>query len=47
MTDFPKVTTVDTNNLHPGEIVHVDFAFYKFDFHTWIQFHAHCFLYKD
>ena len=29
MTTFPKVTTVDKNNLQPGELIHVDFAYYN------------------
>ena len=28
MTTLPKGTTVDTNNLQLGELIHVDFAFY-------------------
>ena len=27
MTYLPKVTTVDTNNLQPGELIHMNFAF--------------------
>ena len=26
---FPKVTTVDTNNLQPGELINVYFSFYN------------------
>ena len=28
MTTFPKVTTVYTHNLQPGELIHTDFSFY-------------------
>ena len=28
MQTFPKATTVDTNNLQPGELIHVEFSFY-------------------
>ena len=27
MTTFPKVTTVDTTNLQPGDLSHMEFAF--------------------
>ena len=26
---FPKGITIDTTNLQPGEIIHVDFSFYN------------------
>ena len=29
MKTIDKGTTVDTSNLQPGELVHIDFAFYK------------------
>ena len=29
MKIFPKVTTVDTNNIHTGELIHMYFAFYN------------------
>ena len=29
MTTINKGTTVDTSNLQPGELVHMDFAFYN------------------
>ena len=29
MTTFPKGTTVDTNNLQPGKLPHMDFSFYN------------------
>ena len=29
MTTFPKGSTIDTNNLYPRELIHVDFAFYN------------------
>ena len=29
MKTLPKLTTVDTNNLQPGELIHTDFAFYN------------------
>ena len=29
MTTSPKRTTADTNNLQPGELIHIDFAFYN------------------
>ena len=29
MTTFPKVTTVDTNDLQLGELIHMDFVFYN------------------
>ena len=29
MTTFPKGTTVDTTKFQPGELMHVDFAFYN------------------
>ena len=28
-TNFHKVTTVDTINLQPGELIHIDFSFYN------------------
>ena len=28
MTTFPKLTTVDTNNLQPEELIHLDFSLY-------------------
>ena len=29
MTNLPKVTTVDTNNLQPGELFHIYYSFYN------------------
>ena len=29
MTTINKVTTVDTSNLRPGELIHMDFSFYN------------------
>ena len=29
MTNFPKGTTVDTNNLQSGELIHMDFALFN------------------
>ena len=29
MKTFPKDTTVDTTNLPPGELIHMDFTFYN------------------
>ena len=29
MTTPPKRTTADTTNLQPGELIHIDFAFYN------------------
>ena len=29
MTTFPKGTTVDTGNLQPGELIHMEFDFYN------------------
>ena len=29
MTTFPKGKTVDTTNRQPGEIIHMNFAFYN------------------
>ena len=29
MTTLPKVTTVDTTNIKPGELIHMDFDFYN------------------
>ena len=32
MTTFSKVTTVDTTNLQPGELIHVEFSFFDVTF---------------
>ena len=32
MTNFPKGTTVVTTNLQPGELIHLDFAFYNVNY---------------
>ena len=32
MTTFSKGKTVDTNNLQPGELIHMNFAFYNVTF---------------
>ena len=32
MTTFSKVTTVDTTNLQPGELIHMEFAFFNVNF---------------
>ena len=32
MTTFPKVTTVDTTYLRPGELIHMNFALYNVNF---------------
>ena len=32
MTTFPKGTTVDTTNLQPVEVIHVDFSSYNMTF---------------
>ena len=29
MTTLTKVTTVDTTNFHPGELIHMDFDLYN------------------
>ena len=29
MTTLPKETTVETSNLQPGELIHMDFVFYN------------------
>ena len=29
MTNFPKVTTSDTNSLQPGKLIHVNLSFYN------------------
>ena len=29
MTTFPKVNTVDTSKLQPGELIHMDFSYYN------------------
>ena len=34
ITTYPKVTTVDTSKLQPGELVHMEFSFYHV---TYIQ----------
>ena len=34
MTTFPKVTTVDTNDLQPGELIHMDFVFYNVNYNN-------------
>ena len=29
METLPKVTTADTNNIQPGELIHKEFSFYN------------------
>ena len=29
MSTLPKVTTVYTSNIQPGELIHMDFSFYN------------------
>ena len=32
MTTFSKVTTVDTTNLQPGDLIHMEVAFFNVNF---------------
>ena len=47
ITTINKVTTVDTSNIQPGELVHMDFSFLKRHFRPFFYLRDHSSLSKE